>query len=300
MGIILVVCGIGLFGLMIPILNWLIPNFQREDKAARQAVHLSRSETEWRRIKKGRAVLYISENLLPKMQRRSNFNLDKLLGPKMRQMVDTIGKYDSLEEMIAAKLVFAAVATLPIILIIIAAESLYFIIPIFFVVFFIKGIRDTRIHFLKIQREITKDLPKLIEKMMMALETGKSFVIVFRELELSSGPRMKKMLKRLNANLQDMDHASAIEIFARETTIPVMMQFSQAVKIGLNSGFEEAKDHFEDIRAEILQLRKTALIEMTRSRPDRVKLLQFAIITCALGSVVICFVNIFSSMGKIF
>jgi len=299
LGIILVVCGIGLFGLMIPILNWLIPNFQREDRAARQAIHLSRSETEWRRIKKGRAVIYISERLFPKMQ-RSNFNLDKLLGPKMRQMVETIGKYDSLEEMVAAKLVFAAVATLPITLIIIAAESLYFIIPIFFLFFFIKGIRDTRSHFLKIQREITKDLPKLIEKMMMALETGKSFVIVFRELEHSSGPRMKKMLKRLNANLQDMDHASAIEIFARETTIPVMMQFSQAVKIGLNSGFEEAKDHFEDIRTEILQLRKTALIEMTRSRPDRVKLLQFAIITCALGSVVICFINIFSGLGKIF
>ncbi|RUT38684.1 hypothetical protein EJP82_26800 [Paenibacillus anaericanus] len=285
---------------MIPILNWVIPDFEKERNAVRRAVHLSRSDAEWRRLKKGRATLYLSEKLLPRLNKSNFFSLDRLLGSQMRQIVDAIGRYDSLEEMVASKLVFAAIATLPIAIISIAFETLYFMIPIFFFVFIFKGFRDVRGSFLKMQREITKDLPKLIEKMMMALETGKSFVIVFRELELSSGQRMKKMLNRLNANLQDMDHAAAIEIFARETTIPVMLQFSNAVKIGINSGYEDAKDHFDDIRTEILSLRKTALIEITRSRPDRVKLLQFAIIGCSVGSVVICFINIFSAAGSVF
>jgi len=282
------------------VLNWVIPDFEKESKAAKRAIELSRSDLEWRRLKKGRFTLLLSEKYLPKLNKTSFFNLDRLLGPKMRQMVEAIGKHDSLEEMVASKLVFALFATLPIALVSIAFETMYFMIPVFFTLFLIKGFRDVKIAFSRMQREITKDLPKLIEKMMMALETGKSFVIVFRELELSSGPRMRKMLGRLNSNLTDMDHASAIEIFARETTIPVMLQFSNAVKIGLNSGYEEAKDHFDDIRTEILQLRKTALVEITRSRPDRVKLLQMAIIACSIGSVAICFIDIFSELGSIF
>ena len=290
--------GLVFFVFLIPILNWMVPDFKYEREVSRRAIKLARSEREWKIAGKGRATMYVAEKIIPRLNNLSLFNLDRIVGSNMRQMVETLGKYDSLEEMVASKFVFAAMCTVPIAFTAFAFNALHFLIPVFFIVFFVKGISDVKGSFSKMQREITKDLPKLIEKMMMALETGKSFIVVFRELERTSGPRMKRLLKKLNSNLQDMDHASAIEMFAKETTIPVMLQFSSAVKIGINSGYEEAKDYFEDLRDEIVQLRRTALTEITSSRPERLKLLQLALIMCSVISVVICFISIFSELGK--
>ncbi|WP_277376414.1 hypothetical protein [Paenibacillus polymyxa] len=288
--------GLVLFAVLLLGIHQFVPNFQREAQYTRAAENVTRSDLERARLKKGKATLWLSEKILPKITQNPILNIDRLLGKNMKQIIEVMGKYASVEEMLAIKLLQALILSSPIFLLCFLLDSYYAAVPVSVVIFLIKGIRDVKASFASMQREITKDLPKFIDKMNMALESGKSFVTVFREMEKRCGIKMKLLLKRLNSNLQHMDPGLAIEIFARETTIPIMLPFATAIKIGINSGYEEGKVHLDEIREEILKLRRTAMEENTKSKPERVKLSTIGIIFMAIGSVIICFVSIFSDL----
>ncbi|ALS10051.1 hypothetical protein ABE82_26985 (plasmid) [Paenibacillus peoriae] len=288
-------CGL-LFILCLISIKLFMPSFEKENYYSRVAENYTRSEFERKRLKKGKVTLWLSDKVLPKITQNPFFKLDRLLGKNIKQIIEVMGKYTSVEEMVAMKIVQATVFTSPVISACLVLNGYYIAIPIFFVIFFIKGIHDVKASFAQMQREITKDLPKFIEQMKMALETGKSFVTVFREMEKSCGPKMKLLLTRLNGNLQDMEPSEAIEIFARDTTIPVMLPFATAIKIGINSGYEEGKVYLEDIREELVKLRRTALEEITKSRPQRIMFIKMGIVFFSIGSVIICFVTLFSDI----
>ncbi|MFB5268149.1 hypothetical protein ACE41H_15380 [Paenibacillus enshidis] len=296
MDFILYCLGIILFVILLLLLNFALPNFKQYKVYAQRAQKLASSEIERRKRKRGKMVSFLSERLLPKLNKNPYIKLEVLLGRNIHEIIAVMGRYESLYEMVAIKTVRSLTFTAPIALFCFMLNGLYFIIPIVFIVILIKETNDVKRSFAQMQREITKDLPTFIEHMKMALETGKSFIHVFREMEGNCGPKMQALLKRLNTNLQDMEPSKAIEIFARETTLPVMLQFATAVKIGIESGYEEAKEYFDDIKFELVQLRTTSIIEITKSRPQRVRLLSMSLILYAIISVPICLFPAFSTL----
>lgn len=288
--------GFALFCVLILAFKSLLPNFKKHKLLINRALQISSSELERRRKKKGKLVILLSETYLPKLNNNPFIKLEMLLGRNIHEIIAVMGRYESVYEMVAIKMVRSLTYTAPIVLFCFILNGMYFLIPIAFVAILIKEINDVKRSFAQMQREIIKDLPKFIEKMKMALETGKSFLTVFKEMENNCGPKMKILLARLNTNLQDMDASTAIEIFARETTVPVMKQFATAVKIGIEVGYEESKEYLEDIRHELVKLRTTSIMEITKARPERVKLLSVSLVLCAIVAVPICFLPTFSSL----
>src|SRR5690606_28331223 len=168
--------------------------------------------------------------------------------------------------------------------------------PLFSILAFFVMLGGIKKSYQKRQREIVKDLPKLIFKLMVTLETGRPFIGALQRLEETSGPRMRKMLGRLNANIQVMGIGRAIDQFAYETGVPVMREFAAAVKVGVHNGYSEAKEHFDSIKNELRELRLAALRETTRSNPEKVKFLYMLLALHAFGAVLIAFYAIFTQI----
>lgn len=296
MDFILYSLGAVLFVVLLLLFHFALPNFKEYKIYAKRAQKMASSDTERRKRKRGKMVSFLSERLLPKLNSNPYIKLEMLLGRNIHEIIAVMGRYENLYEMVAIKTVRSLTFTAPVALFCFMLDGMYFVIPIAFIIFLIKETNDVKRSFAQMQREITKDLPTFIEHMKMALETGKSFIYVFREMEDNCGPKMKTLLKRLNTNFQDMEPSKAIEIFARETTVPVMLQFATAVKIGIESGYEEAREHFDDIKFELVELRTTAIIEITKARPQRVRLLSMSLILYAIISVPICLFPAFATL----
>ncbi|BFH18231.1 hypothetical protein J6TS7_20830 [Paenibacillus dendritiformis] len=286
---------IGIFLVTLISLQGWIPGFENQKKYSSRTVQLAMEMSG--SLKQTGLVNFLMEKAFPQIKKI--FGIEYLLGPKMKNMVEVLGEYSTVEEMIAKKFVRSVLFSLPTLLLIVVAPALAIAFPINAAILFVRDVRDTKKSFEKMQREITKDLPMLIDKIMIALETGKPFIHVFQEVEQSSGPKLKRLLGRLNANMQYMRFHEAMEIFAKETTIPVMMQFSTAVKIGIEQGYESAIEYFDDIKTEISQLRRIAIEELTKGKPGQAQLYTFLMIFVALGSVGIVVYQIFGQLGKI-
>ncbi|MMZ63255.1 hypothetical protein D1872_255000 [compost metagenome] len=177
--------------------------------------------------------------------------------------------------------------------------ALLLALPVVIIVFYLAQLTEIRKEYKKRQDEIVRDLPQLISKMMIALETGKSFITTLQRLEETSGPRMKRMLVRLNANVRIMKLTDAVDLFAAETDIPVMRDFAAAVKIGVNNGYVEAKKYFDNIKGDLKKLRLAALKDMTRSQPEKIKYLYLLNAFFAFGSVILSFSTIISEIQNI-
>jgi len=282
-------------------LTLLLPSFSKEKRYAQLALVVTKSDSELKRLRQGKITNYFAFRLYPIANKF--IKVDRLVGKKLRHMYSMLGKDETFEEMLAIKLVKSTIAALPILVLpILTKESLFFfLLPIMILVLYVKDISDIKREFELMQLELSKDLPQLIDKMMIALETGKPFITVFKSLEqTSSSQRMKTLLKRLNGNMLNMEPTRAIELFAKDTTIPVMVQFASAVKIGINSGYEEAKVYFDDLIDEILNLRRTALEQLTKSKPGKMKLLYMLLTVHALAAVVLVFYEMMKSAGSIF
>lgn len=290
--------GFAVFLLAIFLTSALLPGFKREKKYAAMASTMVRTEKEAARARQGEMQKYLAYQLIPGLQKRMNGR--NLFSKEIRIMHELLDTKRTFEEMLAAKIVYSMYTALPtLILPLITSQTAFFAAyPVAVVVMFINEIRGIRSRFQAMQREIQKDLPLLMDKMMIALETGKPFIGVFLELERSTQGRMNFLLKRLNGNFNSMRPEEAISIFAKETTIPVMVQFATAVKIGINNSYTEAKEHFEDIKEEILELRKISMEQLTSNKPKKVAMLYGLLIGCAVAAVAISFFEIFKQIDS--
>ncbi|NHN34887.1 hypothetical protein [Paenibacillus agricola] len=294
-----IIIGIVVLSVMVYLSHALLPDFKRSQMYSSMANRLLKSEAEHQRAKQGKMESFIAYSLIPKIQKRINIEL--LFGRNIRTMHDLLNTKSTFEVMLAAKLVKAILYSIPtLVLPLVTGEMLFSLAypaSVIFTFFYeVKGIRN---RFQGMQRTITKDLPLLIDKMMIALEAGKPFITVFQELEKNTTGRMNFLLKRLNGNILNMKPEEAIQLFAKETTIPVMMQFASAVKIGINNGYEEAKAYFDDIKEEILDLRKIALEQITSSKPKRVAVLNALLIFCSLVAVFLSMYEVLKKVNSI-
>jgi Flp pilus assembly protein TadB len=281
------------------LLHSILPNFKRQKKYTTTATQILKSELELKQGSKGALTQLIAQKVVPTIERK--VRIDTLFGRHFRKMYKLLDREESFEEMVGNKLTVSFVGVIPFFALpLVTKESLYFIgIPVWFIISFVLQMQGIKHQYKKRQMEISKDLPQLIDKMMIALEAGKPFIITFHQVQKSSGPRMEKMLKKLISNMQVMKATDAIDLFARETNIPVMYQFAVACKIGIENGYEESQNYFHLIKNEMKELRKTALEELTKSKPEKVNFLYGILVLHALLAVLIAFFEIFKQVNQI-
>lgn len=278
-------------------LKILLPSFDMEKRYANQAALLQKNHRELRQLKMDPITVMFAERLIPKLL---NLRLPVFNG-KLRRMYNLLGKENTFEEELADKAVKSLAGSLPFLVLpfLLDLPVLFLAIPLAVAVFFFAQLGEITKAYKRRQEEITRDLPQLISKMMIALETGKSFMTTIQRLEETSGPRMKKMLARLNANIRIMKLTDAVDLFAAETDVPVMRDFAAAVKIGVNSGYGEAKKYFDSIKGDLRKLRLAALKEVTRSQPEKIKTLYILVALHAFAAVIIAFIDIFSQIQNL-
>lgn len=287
---------VGVLMLTVGLLHVLLPGFVREKRYATQALLLSKSAAERQRMQFDPITLALADRL-PRLEQKLGWGM---IG-KLRRMYMSLDKEHSFEMEVAGILVKSIIGAMPLAVLpfILGAPALLFAIPAGIVLFFAAQLNEIPKAYKRRQTEITKDLPQLISKMMIALETGKSFITTIQRLEETSGPRTRKMLSRLNANLRIMSVGEAMDLFAKETGVPVMREFAAAVKIGTNAGYEEAKSYFESIKDELKKLRLVSLKEVTRNQPEKVKRLYALVAVHAFIAVIMAFIAVMSEMQSI-
>ncbi|GGH41040.1 hypothetical protein GCM10008014_00340 [Paenibacillus silvae] len=276
--------------------SWL-PGFDLEKRYANQAAVLQKNNKELRQLKMDPVTQFFANRLMPRLM---NARLPVFNG-KLRRMYNLLGKENTFEEELADKVMKSLAGSLPFLVLpfLLQMPALFLAIPLATLVFFVTQLGEITKAYKRRQEEITRDLPQLIGKMMIALETGKSFMTTIHRLEDTSGPRMKKILSRLNANIRIMKLTDAIDLFAAETDVPVMRDFAAAVKIGVNNGYGDAKKYFDSIKGDLRKLRLAALKEVTRSQPQKIKLLYVLVAVHAFAAVIIAFIDIFSEIQNL-
>lgn len=294
-----IILGISVFILGVGILIMVLPNFQRDQRYSALASTMHISETELQRMRQGKMQTFMVNRLFPRMEKRINF--DFLFGKNMRMMHDLLGSKRTFEEMLAEKLSRAILYSTVTLLLPIISSNPYMLLayPACVIFAFINEVRQVRRRFFAMQREIQKDLPLLIDKMMIALETGKPFIKVFSDLEAHTTGRMQKLLRRLNGNILNMPLPEAITQFAKETTIPVMSEFADAVKIGIANGYEASKQNFDELKDDILELRRVSLEQLTANKPKKAGVLYGILIAFALTAVFISMYEVFKDISKL-
>jgi|GEM_PF-4157806 len=281
------------------ILQIALPNFNRQKRFAEQA-RLNLLREDQIQLEQDKVTSYIEHNIIGVIDNR--FGLDRILGVEFRKKYQLLDKEMSYERFLAdafGKSCIIAAATL--VLPYLFEDKLYIAIaPVALMLSFLFLFKEIDAEYKKRQSEIVKDIPNLIDKMMITLEAGKPFITTFQQIQRSSSsPRMKKMLNRLIANMGIMRQSDAIEQFARDTGIPEMYQFAVAVKIGIENGYEEAQPYFQSIKHDLRELRKTALEELTRSKPEKIKYLYAILALHAVICVGIAFFEIFKKVNQI-
>jgi len=286
------------------VLQTVLPGFSWQKRYAVAAARLLKSHAELRRMGKDPISLYVADRLIPQLSARFS------VFENMRKMYEALGRDKTFEEALADMAVKSLIGAVPFLVlpIITKAPITILAMPLFSILAFFVMLGGIKKSYQKRQREIVKDLPKLISKLMVTLETGRPFIGALQRLEETSGPRMRKMLGRLNANrmrkmlgrlnanIQVMGIGRAIDQFAYETGVPVMREFAAAVKVGVHNGYSEAKEHFDSIKNELRELRLAALRETTRSNPEKVKFLYMLLALHAFGAVLIAFYAIFTQI----
>ena len=274
------------------VLQTVLPGFSWQKRYAVAAARLLKSHAELRRMGKDPISLYVADRLIPQLSARFS------VFENMRKMYEALGRDKTFEEALADMAVKSLIGAVPFLVlpIITKAPITILAMPLFSILAFFVMLGGIKKSYQKRQREIVKDLPKLISKLMVTLETGRPFIGALQRLEETSGPRMRKMLGRLNANIQVMGIGRAIDQFAYETGVPVMREFAAAVKVGVHNGYSEAKEHFDSIKNELRELRLVALRETTRSNPEKVKFLYMLLALHAFGAVLIAFYAIFTQI----
>jgi hypothetical protein len=96
-----------------------------------------------------------------------------------------------------------------------------------------------------------------------------------------------------------MRPAPALDLFAQSFKMPVVTKFASAVKIAVEYGYEAAENYFRIIETDITEVRRVAIEELTRSKPEKVYQLYLVLFSLAVGSLALKGWEIFSRINQI-
>ena len=84
-----------------------------------------------------------------------------------------------------------------------------------------------------------------------------------------------------------MRPTQALDIFADSFKMPVVTKFTSAVKIALEYGYESAESYFQTIEQDIMEVRRVAIEELTKSKPEKAYQLYMILMALAVGEMCI-------------
>lgn len=271
---------------------------QQVKKALRQASDILLSESEIQRRKDGALVNYVS-NLLPRLEQF--FDIERLSGAELKRMLKLMGEPKSPERVYADHIVTALLAASGLLAIPLVTGKWLFILfyPIAVALIMFGQYQMVRRRFKNWQNDVVKDLPELIDKMRISLASGKDYISALRKVQENSGPRLSKILEKLINDMQIMRPTKALDEFSQAFGLPVMVKFTAAIKIGIEVGYDNAENYFDHIEQDIRYLRKLALEELTKNKPERVNGLKVLMITHALAALTLTALNLFSKLNNL-
>lgn len=263
----------------VSVLTVLLPDFKRQKQLASIASWLNKSDAEIQTLNQSQMVRLLSERILPAIDRK--WSIQYLFGKKFYEKYQSLGRSESYMVYIANIILKSLIMVPPILFLAFATKNplVYLLVPVSIIILFYSYLRGINQLHKNRQNQLINDLPNLISKMILALETGKSFVEVFTQVADQSNDLLANMLKRLIANMQIMDRKEALQIFANEVDLPVIYDFVSVVNVGMDKGYKEAIPDFNSIKNDLRSLRKLSLVEQTKGNPEKMNL--FYVILCA-------------------
>jgi len=174
-----------------------------------------------------------------------------------------------------------------------------FIYPVAAALVFCQKYRGLRRRYCRWQNEIIKDLPSLIDKLRIGFASGRNFVAAFVQARDCSGPALRSIIDKLINDLQYMRPAQALDLFAGTLQMPVATKFASAVKIAVEYGYEQAENYFANIESDIVEVRRAAIEEMTKAKPEKTAQLYLLLIILAAGALFLKGWEIFAQVNEI-
>lgn len=257
--------------------------------------------TEWE-LEKSREpkIVQFIIDLLPRLQ--EVFDLEQLFLRELRNMNSLMGIKTRPERDLARFLAQGLIGALPIFIVPFLTKfygylALY---PVAVVFLVIQRYRKHKGEYEKWQREIIRDLPDLIDKLRISFASGRDYLSAFIQARDTSGPKMRGMIDKLINDLQCMRPTQALDIFADSFKMPVVTKFTSAVKIALEYGYESAESYFQTIEQDIMEVRRVAIEELTKSKPEKAYQLYMILMALAVGALSLKGWEIFSQITEIF
>jgi len=272
------------------------------DRSVRRAIlkagDIILTERELQKRQDGKLVSIVAA-LLAKLE--NVLDAEKFIGYNIKHMLSLMGEKRQPERIYADHIVTALLAgcaflAVPFITGFIGYILLY---PVGVAVILAGQAHRVRKRFKAWQAEIVKDLPELIDKMRISLASGKDYITALKTVRDNSGPRLATMLEKLINDMQIMRPARALDEFATAFGMPVMVKFAAAVKVGIEAGYEQAEAYFAHIEHDIRELRKLALEELTRNKPEKVVFLKAVMVLHAIAAFALTAVHLFSNLYRI-
>ncbi|WP_418790311.1 hypothetical protein [Phosphitispora sp. TUW77] len=280
----------------------LLTRISAEDRTVRRAIlkagEIVLSERDLQRKKDGRIITWLSDFLsgLGKFT-----NIEKLLGYELKKMLILMGEKKSPERVYADHILTALLAA-----------SILFAIPLLtgftgYILLYPLGViaiifgqaKKVKQRFHQWQNDIIRDIPELIDKMRISLASGKDYISALRTVQENSGPRLSTILDKLINDMQIMKPSQALDEFAATFGMPVMVKFVAAVKVGIETGYEQSENYFINIEQDIRELRRLALEELTRNKPEKTILLKAIMIFHAIAALGLTTMKLFSEINRI-
>lgn len=259
-------------------------------------VVMSEKELELARERKSIKFLIKLINRLDKI-----FNLKLVFLDNINNMLLLMGEKIQAEKEVAIYIFNGLLGALPLLLVSaftgVEIYTVLYPLGVFLLVY--RQYKSLQKRFKKWQLELVKDLPELIDKLRISFAGGRDYISALIQAKESSGPRMRAIIERLINDLQYMRYSQALDNFSNSLRIPAATKFAAALKISVEYGYQEAENYFRIIESDIVEVRRTAIEELTKSKPEMVYQLYLILIALAVGSLAVKAWEIFSLVNKI-
>lgn len=281
---------------MVALLNNLFPKKEGKLYLAKRAENFLLTDYELKKRKEGWLVNKVSA-LIIKIEEITNISS---ADNNIKRILAMMGSNKSFARVIADQIIKAGIfAGCMLVLPVLTGFRGYILLaPVAFVVLMVIQNREIYVNYRKWQNELIKDLPLLIDKIQISLEAGKPIMHALQQVYKTASPRLSAMLERLILDMQIMKQTVAMDKFARATGIPEMINFSAAVKIAIENGYDKSRSNFEILKEDIRKLRVISLNELTRSKPQNLRRLQILMALNAAIAMGYTFYVIFTEANK--
>ncbi len=272
------------------------------DRTVRRAIlragEIVLSERELQRKRDGRIITWITD-FLSGLERFTD--IERLLGYDLKKMLSLMGEKKRPERIYADHILTAllAAAVLLGIPMLTGFAGYLLLYPIGVGLIIIGQAQKVKRRFRRWQNDIIRDIPELIDKMRISLASGKDYISALRTVRENSGPRLSAMLDKLINDMQIMKPSQALDEFAAAFDMPVMIKFVAAVKVGIETGYEQSENYFTHIEQDIRELRKLALEELTRNKPEKIVILKAVMVFHAIAAFGLTALKLFSEINRI-